>query len=639
MKKLNIGIIAHVDAGKTTLTENILFIGGAISKKGRVDSGDTQTDSMDVERRRGISVRAAATSFYFNGIKFNLIDTPGHVDFIAEVERSLRVLDGVVLLISAKEGLQSQTRVFMDVIKTQKIPAVIFINKIDRLGADVEKITNETNVYMGGRLILTQRVLPGNKIYSFTDNEIMAGSIDVLCTLDDCFMEKYLNDEQISSGHFMEKLTHCTRNGDLYPVFYGSALYGIGVLELLEQLPLYLPMAYGDNNAPLSGVVFKIDNSGNEKHVYVRIYQGSIKIRNMIKYRGKEEKATRLAGLASGAVVSQQVIEAGDIGILYFKDMRVFDIIGEPGGMRDISLGRPTIIACIQPKQPEQKRELYEALTLLADEDPILDFTGETMLLRMFGEIQMEILQELLLKRYGIPVLFSNSMTIYMETPAISAYAFAPLGKKGSGTYFRAGVGFRIYPLPRGSGLQYITEVSFGNLEKPFQTAVEEAVYETCKHGIYGWEITDCQVIFDFYEYDSVTSTPSDYRNLTPLVLMEAFQNAGMELLEPILEFELHVPANSAGKALADCERMRAGIIKTETSLFDGSICITGLIPADSCKTYAAHTASYTEGSGVFVTKFYGYKNTVFDQSKVNEKEINLAVNKTVYLMHKHRAI
>jgi ribosomal protection tetracycline resistance protein len=636
LKKLNIGIIAHVDAGKTTLTENILFLGGVISKKGRVDSGDTQTDSLEVERRRGISVRAAATSFYRNGVKINLIDTPGHVDFIAEVERSLAALDGVVLVVSAKEGLQSQTRVLMDAVAARKIPAVIFINKIDRQGAEPQQIAAMASAYMGGRLVYVNRPLTDGKgIEPLPEDKFISLNRDALYTLDDGLMEDYVNGREAAFSRFYESMADYARQGLLYPVLYGSALFGIGIEELLNMLPQFLPLQEESGADEATGIVFKVDNSGPEKLVYVRLFKGELSLRRQVKFRGKEEKIARLSRLENGRLVAGNSIEAGDIGVLYFKDLKAGDIIGTPDGMsRHVSLGRPTLTANVFPVNPEQQRALYEALSKLADEDPMLDLTvGKSLSVSMFGEIQMEILDELLAKRYKIPVTFSDALTIYMETPVKPAQVRAPIYR--SSYPFAAGVGFRVEPLPRGSGLVYVSEVSFGDLTKTFQNAVEEAVYETCRHGTYGWEITDARVVFDFMQFDSVNGTPSAYRDITPPVLMEAFVNAGMELLEPVLEFELRVPAHVAGKALFDCERMRAVIHEAVTPLEEDGIKISGLVPAETCKNYAAQVASYTEGQGMFLTKFHGYVNTEFDRNKVNEEQINLAANKAVYLLHK----
>jgi len=634
VKKLNIGIIAHVDAGKTTLTENILFLGGVIAKAGRVDKGDTQTDSMAVERRRGISVRAAATSFCRGGIKFNLIDTPGHVDFVAEVERNLAVLDGVVLVISAKEGLQSQTRILMDTIKARRIPAVIFINKIDRMGANVEKVVQDANDYMDGRLIATQRITTDDKIFNFDDYEFMEAAADTLYSHDDYLMAKFVNGEEITSSDFYNRLMFYTRSGSLYPVFFGSALYGIGVENLLDSLPNYLPVTDGDSASQLSAVVFKVDNSGKERLVYLRLFSGSIRVREVVNYRGKAEKITRLAGLINGKLSVANTIEAGDIAVLYFKDLMVGDILGEPNldaAVLGYHLGRPTLNVEIIPTNAEQRRGLYEALELLADEDPMLGLSAENALtVQLFGEIQMEILREILIERYSIATEFTSARTIYMEAPTQAASAKMTIGE----TFFRAGVGFSITPLPRGSGLEYIAAVPLGELTQSFQAAVEEAVLTTCKQGLFGWEMTDMRIVFDHSDYDSVTSTPAAFRDLVPLVLMQAIANAEMTLLEPILDYELRIPVESASKAMYDLRMMDATIDNTNTTMGD-TFTIMGQIPADVCRGYGAKIGSYTEGRGVFLTKFSGYRTTPFEETKVNDGRINPASNPALYVMQK----
>ena len=631
MKKLNIGIIAHVDAGKTTLTENILYLGGAIAKAGRVDKGDTRTDSMAVERRRGISVRAAATSFNRGEVKFNLIDTPGHVDFVAEVERSLTVLDGVVLVISAKEGLQSQTRVLMDTIKTRRIPMVVFINKIDRMGADIVQVVKDASEYMDERLVITQSVTPDGHIKELTEYELMETAADTLYSHDDYLMARFVNNDEITPADFMASFTRYANSGHLYPVFFGSALYGIGVESLLNNLPRYLPIANDDSTAKLSAMVFKVDNSGKERLAYVRLFSGCLNIREVVNYRGKTEKITRLAGLTDGKLSATNIVEAGDIAVLYFKDLMVGDTLGESHNTKKIRLGQPTLNVEIAPVNPEERRALYDALVLLADEDPLLGLSAENALtVRLFGEIQMEILKEVLAERYAIATEFTSARTIYMEAPTQPATARILFGK----TFFRAGVGISIEPLPRGSGIEYVSAVSLGELTKSFQTAVEDAVFAACKNGLYGWEITDIRVVFDYSDYDSVTSTPASYRDLVPLVLMEALKNAEMVLLQPIMDFELKVPDTAIPKAMYDLQLMNASDYET-TAMPGSAVSITGQIPADTCRGYGAKVGSYTEGRGVFLTKFHGYSETEFSEDKVNQNMINPAVNSGLYVMHK----
>jgi len=631
MKKLNIGVIAHVDAGKTTLTENILFHGGVIKETGRVDKGSTTTDNMAVERRRGISVRAAATTFVVGDITYNLIDTPGHVDFVAEVERSLVVLDGVVMVVSAVEGLQSQTRVLMDTIRAFGIPAIVFINKIDRVGADALGVIADVNKYLGEHCVITQSIDSGS-ISFLSNNELMDKNSDLLFDLDEELMDRFVQNQEIDYALFSAKLHRYTREGQIYPVFFGSALYGIGCKELFDALPIYLPTREYRTDDSLSAFVFKVDTTAAERHSYVRIFTGSISLRDIINCKGKEEKITRLARLDGSKVVSCQTLEAGDIGIMYLKSLKAGDIVGEtPPIAHKISLARPTMVIEAKPAKTEQRRALYEALVQLADEDPLLGLSsGKKVSLRLLGEVQKEVITEILSERFGIDVEFSEAQTVYMETPATEASSVYPIYKI---VHYAAGAGFTVKPLPRGSGFKYIAKVSLGELTKTFQNAVEEAVYETCKHGIYGWEITDCEVIFDYSDYDSVNGTPSAYRDIVPLVLIEAFANAGMNLIEPYLDFELRIPTDAVSRALYELSRMNVNI--EDTSPAGEFVCIAGDIPADKCKNYGASVGAYTEGRGVWLTRFKGYRDTIFEDEKINHDEINPATNRAVYVMQK----
>jgi len=536
------------------------------------------------------------------------------------------------LVISAKEGLQSQTRILMDTIKARQIPTVIFINKIDRMGTDINQVIQDANDYMDGRLVVTQRITEDGAIHNLTDNELVQTAMDTLCSHDDDLMARFVNNDEIPLSGYIDSLTRNASHGCLYPVLLGSALYGIGVENLLDSLPHYLPVAGGDGESALSAVVFKVDNSSKERLAYVRLFDGSLKIREVVNYRGKAEKITRLAGLKDGKLAAASTIEAGDIAVLYFKDLMVGDMLGESNAnAKRVQLAHPTLNVEVIPVNPQERRELYDALVLLADEDPLLGLHAESSLtVRLFGEIQMEILREILAERYGIAAEFSSARTIYMETPTKPAQARIPLGK----TFFRAGVGFSITPLPRGSGIEYVSAVSYGELVKSFQTAVEEAVFAVCQNGLYGWEITDMRVVFDFSDYDSVTSTPAAFRDLVPLVLMEALKDAEVTLLEPILDFELRILDASVSKAMYDLQMMNAHAYSTNT-MPDNTLAITGQIPADTCRGYGIKVGSYTEGRGMFLTKFHGYSETELLEEKVNHVRVNPAANAGLYVMQK----
>ena len=338
MKKIiNIGIVAHVDAGKTTITENLLYYSGAIKSVGRVDLGNTQTDSMELERKRGITIKSSTISFNWNNVKVNIVDTPGHVDFISEVERSLSVLDGAILVISGVEGIQSQTRILFETLKELNIPTIIFVNKLDRIGANFNKVFEDIKKNMSNKVVRLQEVYDvGSKaVYIkklFDTCMINDDAIDVLSDLDEAFLERYIGGIEPDKEEIQEKLSLYASEGSLYPVFCGAAAIGLGVEDLLDGICSYFPFAGDDCESDLSGVVFKIERtSKNEKKVYVRLFGGKISVRDKIQVPNKEiaEKVKKINRLENGGVVEAQRIEAGDIGILYgLTSFQVGDVIG-----------------------------------------------------------------------------------------------------------------------------------------------------------------------------------------------------------------------------------------------------------------------------------------------------------------------
>ena len=289
MKTINIGIVAHVDAGKTTVTENLLYHSGVIKEVGRVDSGNTQTDSMELERKRGISIKSSPISFTWNDFKINIIDTPGHVDFISEVERSLSVLDGAILIISAKEGIQSQTRILFDTLKSLNIPTIIFVNKIDRVGVNYYKLINELKEVLCDKAIKLQEVYnEESKLVSirstFEEKLIDDDIINVLSELDESILESYINDVKISNKYIEDKISFFAKKGVVYPILCGSALNGVGIKELLDGIVRFIPFCNESSDKDLSGVVFKIQiDNGNEQKVFIRLFQGKISVRDKIE--------------------------------------------------------------------------------------------------------------------------------------------------------------------------------------------------------------------------------------------------------------------------------------------------------------------------------------------------------------------
>ncbi|WP_291580258.1 tetracycline resistance ribosomal protection protein [Clostridium sp. UBA6640] len=649
MNIINIGIVAHVDAGKTTTTENLLYCSGAIKEVGKVDLGNTQTDSMELERKRGITIKSSAISFTWKDIKINIIDTPGHVDFISEVERSLSVLDGAILVISAVEGMQSQTRILFNTLKALKIPTIIFINKLDRVGADYKKIIGEIKATMTDRIVNLQKVKnEGCRDVSLSDlfkeNIIDDGIIDVLSDLDESFLEAYVDGVEFNEEEIREKLSFYSRQGSLYTVFCGAASIGLGIKNLLDGICGYLPFSHGDSSDKLSGVVFKIERiNTSEKKVYVRLFQGKISVRDTISLPSEQtvEKVKKITSLENGKFVEVPIIKAGDIGILYgIKSFQIGDIIGvENHKIKNISIAKPTLKTTISAVNEEEDRNLFKILTLLAEEDPLLeigtDDNQKEIYINLFGEVQMEILSELLNDSYGIKVRFSDIQTIYKETPKGGGTSIIRMGDELNP--FWATVGLKIEPLERGEGLRYVSDVSTGSVPKSFQNAIEEAVIKTSKQGLFGWEVTDIKVTLIHGAFNSVMSTPADFRNVTPMVFMEALYEAKTDLLEPLQEFELRIPRSVLSKAIWDLEVSRA--VFESPIVIDEEVYIKGLIPAENSKEYKLKIASYTGGKGMFVTKFYGYQNTEFKPHKVRKKTTYDPLNKKEYLLHKLNAI
>lgn len=649
MKTINIGIVAHVDAGKTTTTENLLYYSGAIKTVGKVDLGNTQTDSMELERERGITIKSSAISFVWNNVKVNIIDTPGHVDFVSEVERSLSVLDGAILVVSAVEGIQSQTRILFNTLKALKIPTIIFINNLDRTGSDYNKVFKEIKKTMCNKVVRLQKVYnEGSKDVHLNNlseiNTVNDDIIDVLSDLDDVFLEEYVNGIEHDKKEIQKKLSFYSKKGSLYTVLCGAASIGIGIENLLDGICSYLSLANEDCSGDLSGVAFKIERtSTNEKKVYVRLFGGKISVRDKIKVPNKDivEKVKKINVPENGKFIETSSIEAGDIGILYgLTNFQIGDVIGASNDrIKNISITKPTLKTTISAVNKEENGDLFKALISLTEEDPMLelgmDDSDKEIYVNLFGEVQMEILSSILDEFYGIKVEFSNIQTIYKETP--KSVGTSVMYMQEGLNLFWATVGLKIEPAKRGEGLKYISNVSVGSLPKSFQNAIEEAVIKTSKQGLFGWEVTDMKVTLTCGEFSSPVSTPADFRDVTPMVFMEALYEAKTDLLEPLHEFELRIPQKVLSKAIWDLEVMRATF--DNPIIVEDEFLIKGLIPVENSKDYKLKIASYTEGKGIFLTKFFGYKEVPFELAKTRQKKTYDPLNKKEYLLHKLNAI
>ncbi len=457
MKIVNIGIVAHVDAGKTSLTERILFETNVIDKIGRVDQGTTQTDSLELEKRRGITIKASVVSFFVHDLKINLIDTPGHADFIAEVERSFSVLDGAILVVSAVEGIQVQTKFLMAILMQLRIPTIIFVNKIDRMGARshtrIQQIKEKLTawvipLYTPKNLGTKQASLVENSLSRTQEPGFWEDCIELLAQNDEQLLSAYVNDEPVTEAQVLSKLTSQIKDARLYPIFFGSAITGVGVAELLRGVAAFFPVNTGAEHAPLSAVVFKIERkAAGEKLAYIRVFSGSIQVREDVPVRSKKDeqagatptyKVKKLHLFRQGQTVQNPTVGAGEICKVWgFKDIRIGGVVGEwSDSVKDLHFVVPQMEAQIEAQQPEENHRLYQALVELAEEDPLIKVSRDTfhheIYLRLFGEVQKEVIEAMLQDHYGLAVRFSATRVICIEKPNSTGQAVEVMGGEGN---------------------------------------------------------------------------------------------------------------------------------------------------------------------------------------------------------------
>jgi len=618
----NIGIFAHVDAGKTTLTEQLLYHTGAISRPGRVDHGDTLTDSLDLEKERGITILSASTSYYYKEQKVNIIDTPGHTDFVAEVERSMLVLDGAILVISAKEGVQSHTKLLFNTLINKGVPTLLFINKIDRMGVNVQKVLNDIRRLLTGKIIVMQTVKnEGSRdaVVDATGMRMTDDIVELLSEVDETLMMDYLEGITLESQRLTTLLKIATGECLAFPVFLGSALNNIGIEQILNAVNEYLPHFQNSDTEIPGGIVFRIGHT--QRHTgrfsVLKLTSGSLKRYDTVG----GDRITNLSIWENGRLKAVDRISAGEIGLVTgLHHMNIGDTFGEAKCEADISLGKPTLRAKISPKNKARRKELLEALSLMRESDPYLSYElsdfNDDIHINLFGYVQMEIVREMLRRDYGVEAEMEEPMTIYMETP---------LGRASSSKMihedhlrFYAGIALVIEPLERGSGIQYCSEVGTGDLKPTFQKGVEEGVSAYLDQGLKGWEMTDMKITFTDFQFDSVSSTPKEYRDLAPIVLFEALKKVGTKLLWPVSNYTLNIPVSAMGKAISDLQQMKAVM---NEPVIDGETCIIkGSVPYENQKHYEIKVHEYTSGMGFFESKFGGYEDAPVDMYREREK-------------------
>lgn len=568
-KTLNIGILAHVDAGKTSLTEQILFHAGVIPSVGNVDRGTTQTDTLELERQRGITIQSAVVSFHIDDLKVDLIDTPGHPDFIAEVERALGVLDGVILVVSAVEGVQSQTRRLARAIDGACVPFLIFANKIDRRGARDLDLLEEIRHKLLVRAVAINTVSnigsPESDVSlrSAEDHAFSNSLIDLLTETSDDLLEDWLrNDGQLDAAMLEAELAAQVHRRQIVPIVFGSAMTGAGVGQVLGAVQRYMPVARGDSDELLSGTVFKIQRSrSGEKIVLARLFTGQIRNRQQVQlYRPEsdgqmleyEARVTGIEIFENGHNQTVPSADAGDIVRLHgLKDTRIGDYLGCPPPNRSKAFFSPPVLeSVVAPRDPELRLRLNGALADLAEQDPLINIRRDNrrggISVRLYGEVQKEVIAATLANDFGVEAEFEPSTTVCVEIPTGTGSAVEVIGTPDNP--FSATVGLRVELGPPGSGVTF--ERVLGALPLSFYAAIEETVHATLEEGLCGWTVVDCRVTLTDVAMSPV-SAAGDFRKLTPLVLMDALRVAGTSVFEPVERFIVDVPDACLGEVLA----------------------------------------------------------------------------------------
>ena len=604
-RTLNLGILAHVDAGKTTLTERLLYDAGAIDAPGSVDAGTTQTDTLDLERLRGITIRSAVASFAVGDVDVNVLDTPGHPDFIAEVERVLRVLDGAVLVVSAVEGVQSQTRVLMRALRRLGVPTIVFANKIDRPGADEERVVHAIERRLG--------------IVAFP-----MGTTRELGTPAASFVPEALDS-------LPETLASETRRAVVHPVLFGSAITGAGVHELAAAMVELLSVPAADD-APVSGSVFKVERGPRgEKLAYVRLFAGTIRVRDRLAVGGSHaHKVTSIRVVEPGRVAERRSVRAGQIAIVGgLRNVRVGDAVGVPRAVderRQFAL--PTLETLVAPQDAADRGRLRVALGQLAEQDPLIsvrqDDRRQELSVLLYGEVQKEVLGATLEAEYGIGVAFGATTPVHVERVAGAGEAVEVLraetksnvtGKSSptSTNPFVATLGLRVEPAPTGAGLELrlavdvrLVPVYVFKTVPGFVDHMTSYVHDVLQEGLFGWQIPDCTVTVIECGYRAPGTTAGDFRKLTPIVLMRALVDAGSIVCEPTVRAELEIPTDTIGTVIPALARLGAAV---EPASWEGDLCtITTVIRVTEAYALRWELPSLTRGEGVLETSFCGYE-------------------------------
>ncbi len=661
----NIGIMAHIDAGKTTTTERILFYTGENHRLGEVDNGEATMDWMEQEQDRGITITSAATTCYWKGTQINIIDTPGHVDFTAEVERSLRVLDGAVAVFCAVGGVEPQSETVWHQADTYKIPRIAFINKMDRLGADFYSVLEEMGKKLHARplplfiphgaesnfsgiidIIRQEKIEFEPTSFGSTMNRLPIPEemrekaeywhnrmVDLLSNYSDEIMEHYLNGDEIPETLIRQTVKKAAIEQKCVPVFTGASLKNIGVQTLLDGIVDYLPSP--DQTPPMRGITVKNEHPVEVRHqpdgqplalvfkiqhdresgplCFFRVYSGSIRkgtaVFNITKR--KRERVNRLFRMHANRTEVLDTIEAGDIGAAVgLKFAQTGDTIGSEGHqilLESMKFPEPVISVAIEPKTLSDQDKLKKALEILTREDPTFIYkenadTGQLIISGM-GELHIDVLVTRITKEMKVEARIGNPQVTYRESISTEQTHTESYYRILASKENRAQITIRVSPLPTGSGTRFLSKVSEKALPREFQEAVERGVQNAFQTGIrYGYPVYDIQVELLEAVYSELTATVFAFEAAAALGFDNACRKADPILLEPIMKVDIMCPKANIGEVMSHLA-MKNGVVESLESktVLDH---ITAKIPLVNMFGYSTALRSMTQGRGTFAMEF-----------------------------------
>ncbi len=623
MSYLTVGVVAHVDAGKTSLTERLLYDTGVLRTLGSVDSGTTRTDSMALERHRGITIRASVAGFGVRDLTVTLVDTPGHPDFLAEVERSIGVLDAAVLVVSAVEGVQSQTVMIWRALQRAGLPTVLFLNKIDRRGADSAAALAQLRDHLGVDPVPLTEV-QGEGTPAASARAVSLASevvVSAVAAVDDRILAAWSHDRMPGRRLTEQALGRAIGTRRLTAVLHGSALTGAGVRELLDVLPL-LPAASGDPTADLAATVFAVDrDESGLRRTWVRMWQGAIEARTTVALQGRRRQlVTGLSVSTAAGLRPTERIRAGEVGAVFgLADARVGDTAGAGAPRPAATFPPATLRTVVEPIDPADRGRAFRALQELADEDPLIDVElselDDQPTVRLRGEVQQEVIAAVLAERFGVEVRFATASAVCIERIAGPASAVEILGANGNP--YLAGLGLRIVPAPDDSGVAFNAGSEPGRLPPALVKAAEEGVLVGLSRGRCGWAVTDCVVTLTASEYfprqshahqkfnKAMSTVANDFRHLAPVVVRAALDRAGTRVCEPWESFELEVPEGALAAVLNALGG--AGSHLRHSDPVGRRVRLAGTLRSAEVHRVSRMLPDLTSGHGIFTTTFDRY--------------------------------